>query len=118
MLMPTARPVPACVPTGTGPAWPDYDTEPDDSAARTLDALQTTPESTYTLLEIGECGTEPDEIGQLLMLAACRKEHGESEVCSDERIAARVMALLDEVVANRKGHFWEAVEGWSRQGLL
>lgn len=117
MLMPTARPVPACVPTGTGPAWPDYD-EPDDSAARTLDALQTTPESTYTLLEIGEYGAESDEIGQILMLAACRREHGESDVCSDGRIAARVMRLLDEVLANRRGSFWETVDDYRRKGLL
>lgn len=26
MLIPTARPVPACVPTGTGPAWPEHRT--------------------------------------------------------------------------------------------
>jgi len=116
MLM-TVHPVPAHVPTGTGPACPDYP-EPDDSAARTLDALQTTPESTYALLEIGEYEGEADEIGHLLMLAACRKQNGETDVCSDERIAACAMRLLEAVIKNRTGDFWEAVEGWRRQGLL
>ena len=76
-------------------------------AERTLDAIKSGSDAVFADLEVGEYGRERDLLGQVLKLAAGRRDA--------DVVASAVNELLAEIVKNRDSDYWDAVDEQARR---
>lgn len=74
---------------------------------RTLEVLRENGDGAFADLEVGEYGRERDLLGQVLKLAAGRRDA--------DVVASAVNELLAEIVKNRDADYWDAIDEHARR---
>lgn len=74
---------------------------------RTLEVLRENGDGAFADLEVGEYGRERDLLGQVLKLAAGRRDA--------DVVASAVNELLAEIVKNRDPDYWDAIDERARR---
>lgn len=74
---------------------------------RTLEVLRENGDGAFANLKVGEYGRERDLLGQVLKLAAGRRDA--------DVVASAVNELLAEIVKNRDPDYWDAIDDRARR---